>query len=66
MDFDKPSFPMFDHRSGDVLMPKIDFVEPIRIEVKNFLDCIENGATCLTGIEHAGRVVRILEMGSAA
>jgi predicted dehydrogenase len=65
MDFDKPSFPIFDHRSGDVLMPKIDFKEPISIEVEHFLNCIENGATCITGVEHAGRVVRILEMASA-
>jgi hypothetical protein len=46
-------------------MPKIDVKEPISIEVEHFLDCIANGASCITGVEHAGRVVRILEMASA-
>lgn len=64
MDFDNPNFPVFDHRSGDVLMPKINFKEPISVEIDHFVDCIEKGIPCLTGIEHAKRVVGILETAS--
>src|SRR4030095_10769398 len=32
MDFDNPEGPQFDHRRGDILMPKVKFVEPIRVE----------------------------------
>jgi predicted dehydrogenase len=60
MDFDNPYFRTFDHREGDVLMPKIDFQEPLKVEVEHFFDCIENGTPCLTGIEHAKKVVAIL------
>ena len=64
MDFDNQNFPVFDHRSGDVLMPKINFKEPLSVEIDHFIDCIETGTPCLTGIEHAKRVVGILEMAS--
>jgi predicted dehydrogenase len=60
MDFDNPAFFNFDHRSGDVLMPKIKFVEPLKNEIAHFVDCIKNGIKCLTGPEHAKEVVRIL------
>lgn len=60
MDFDNPGFVPFDHRSGDVLLPKINFQEPLKTEIGHFIDCIKNGADCLTGGEHARRVVQIL------
>jgi predicted dehydrogenase len=60
MDFDNPHFRTFNHRSGDVLLPKIDFQEPLKIEIEHFIDCIQNGTDCLTGIEHAKKVVEIL------
>jgi predicted dehydrogenase len=50
----------FDHRSGDVVMPKIDFKEPLKVELEHFMDCIENGTECLTGLDHARKVVEIL------
>lgn len=50
----------FNHRSGDVVLPKIDFKEPLSVEIQHFIDCIENGTKCLTDIEHAKRVVKIL------
>ncbi len=56
----------FDHRSGDVLQPKIDFKEPLKVEIDHFLDCIENGTTCLTGVEHAKNVVEILSTVNTA
>lgn len=60
MDFDDISAIKFNHRSGDVLMPKIDFVEPLKVEIAHFIDCITNGTECLTGPDHALEVVRIL------
>jgi len=64
MDFDNQHFPTFNHRSGDVLLPKIDFKEPLKVELDHFIDCIENGTRCITGIDHAKRVVEILEKAS--
>jgi len=64
MDFDNQHFPVFDHRSGDVFLPKINFQEPLKVELDHFIDCISNGTECLTGITHAKRVVDILEKAS--
>ena len=61
MDFDDQNFVSFNHRSGDVLMPKIDFQEPLKVEIDHFIDCIENGTECITGIDHAKKVVGILD-----
>jgi predicted dehydrogenase len=60
MDYDNQQFQTFDHRSGDVLLPKIDFKEPLKVEIEHFIDCIENDTQCLTGIDHAMKVVEIL------
>ncbi len=61
MDYDNQYFPVFNHRSGDVLMPKINFNEPLKVEIDHFIDCITNDAECITGVEHAKKVVEILE-----
>jgi len=63
MDFDDPSSFSFNHRSGDVIMPKISWQEPLKTEIAHFIDCIENRTLCLTGIDHALTVVDILERG---
>jgi len=60
MDYDGQVYPVFSLRSGDVLLPKIDFQEPLKVEINHFFDCIEKGIDCLTGIEHARKVVEIL------
>lgn len=60
MDYDGPSYPTFSLRSGDILIPKIDFQEPLKVEIDHFFDCIEKGTSCLTGIDHARKVVEIL------
>ena len=60
MDYDKPFFPSFTHRSGDILFPNINFQEPLKVEIDHFLDCIEKGTKCITGPDHAKRVVEIL------
>ncbi len=49
------------HRSGDVLIPKLDFKEPLRRECQHFVDCIVNGAEPITGGAAGLEVVRVLE-----
>jgi predicted dehydrogenase len=62
MDYDKPNFQVFSYRAGDVLLPKIDFQEPLKVEIDHFIDCIENGVQCITGTDHAKKVVEILSL----
>ena len=61
MDFDQPQPVQFNYRSGDILLPQVKFVEPLKLEAQHFLDCIRTGATPLTGPAHARTVVSILE-----
>jgi len=61
MDYDNQHFPTFSLRSGDVLLPNVDFKEPIKVEIDHFFDCIEKGVSPITGIDHAKKVVQILE-----
>lgn len=61
MDFDQPQRAQFDYRSGDILLPQIQFREPLRIEAEHFRDCILKEEEPLTGIAHARTVVSILE-----
>jgi predicted dehydrogenase len=69
MDFDNPRPLQFNYRSGDILLPQIQFVEPLRVEAQHFRDCIFDGEEPLTGLKHARTVVSILEragdLGSA-
>lgn len=60
MDFDNPNYVQFNHRLGDILLPKINFIEPLKLEIEHFVDCIQHGVKCLTGPDHALEVVRIL------
>ncbi|CAB1063923.1 oxidoreductase domain protein [Olavius sp. associated proteobacterium Delta 1] len=62
MDYDNQHFHSFNHRSGDVILPKINFQEPLMVEIDHFIDCIQNGTKCLTGLDHAQKVVEILEL----
>jgi predicted dehydrogenase len=65
MDFDRPQPAQFNYRSGDILLPQINFVEPLRVEAEHFSDCIRNSRAPLTGCEHARTVVSILERARA-
>ena len=47
--------------AGDVLFPKVDFVEPLKVECSHFLNCILNDQTPLTDGENGLKVVKILE-----
>jgi predicted dehydrogenase len=66
MDFDRPPPLQFSYRSGDIHLPKIDWVEPLRSEAEHFLQCVRTGAVPLTGIQHARKVVQILENSNAS
>lgn len=66
MDYDAPGNWNFNYRSGDVLLPKIDWIEPLRVEAQHFIDCIRQAATPLTGLAHARQVVSILEQATTA
>ena len=48
-------------RAGDVRIPKIDFVEPLRVECQHFVDCITTGSRPITDGWDGLRVVRVLE-----
>jgi predicted dehydrogenase len=60
MDFDDPSVQEFNHRSGDVIFPQVDWKEPVKVEIDHFADCVIGGEKCITDAEHAVRVVDIL------
>ena len=65
MDFDQISNDGFNHRSGKARAAQVKWIEPLRIEMDHFADCITNGVDCLTGVDHASRVVSILEQASS-
>jgi predicted dehydrogenase len=48
-------------RAGDVVIPKLDFVEPLKVECQHFIDCIQCGEKPLTDGHEGLRVVAILE-----
>ncbi len=49
------------YRSGDILIPNIRIVEPLKQECQHFLDCIANHTPPCSGGEDGLRVVKILE-----
>ncbi|MFC1525515.1 Gfo/Idh/MocA family protein [Candidatus Latescibacterota bacterium] len=51
-------------RAGDVLIPNIDFVEPLKRECAHFVECVSAGKRPLTDGENGLRVVRVLEAAS--
>jgi len=65
MDYDNSRFVPFNYRAGDVLFPKINFDEPLKVEIEHFLDCIEGKGPCLTGPKHARKVIEILSRQEA-
>lgn len=51
-------------RAGDVLIPRIDFVEPLKVETAHFVECIAQGKKPLTDGDNGLRVVKVLETAS--
>ncbi|MBT6938251.1 MAG: gfo/Idh/MocA family oxidoreductase, partial [Candidatus Marinimicrobia bacterium] len=64
MDFDNPNTFYFNHRSGDVVMPKLNWEEPLKLEISHFIECIQKETKCITGTMHAEKVVKILEQSN--
>ena len=48
-------------RSGDTLIPEVDFIEPLSVEIAHFVDCIRSGRQPVTDGAHALAVVGTLE-----
>jgi len=48
-------------RAGDVVIPHLDFPEPLQVECDHFVDCIRNGETPLSDGQSGLRVVKVLE-----
>ena len=61
MDFDTEKNYEFVHRFGDVSIPRVDWVEPLKSEINHFIECITNNIPCKTDAVHAEKVVKILE-----
>ena len=48
-------------RAGDVLIPKVNFVEPLKVECQHFLNSIRTGERPLTDGRHGLQIVEALE-----
>jgi predicted dehydrogenase len=66
MDYDQSGDYQLIHRTGDILLPKISFQEPLKTESAHFLECLRNGQPPLTGPKHARDVVAVLEATQTA
>jgi predicted dehydrogenase len=52
------------HRAGDLLIPKINFQEPLRIECEHFVECVISGRQPKTYGFHGLQVIKVLEAAS--
>ena len=48
------------YRSGDVVAPRLEPIEPLRAMIEHFADCVEYGKTPVSDGEQGLRIVRIL------
>jgi predicted dehydrogenase len=48
-------------RAGDVLSPRVQAREPLRVEIEHFVECVRSGAQPLTNGVHGRNVVAVLE-----
>ena len=51
----------FQIRTGDLVIPTVQFGEPLQDEMRHFIDCIRSGRRPLSDGECGARVVRVLE-----
>ena len=49
------------YRYGDVTIPHIQWIEPLRVECQHFIDCIQNDFTPQSDGECGMKVVEVLE-----
>ena len=48
-------------RFGDILIPRVDMTEPLKLECQHFIDCVRNRSIPVSDSRDGLRVVRILE-----
>jgi predicted dehydrogenase len=48
-------------RHGDIHIPKLDLAEPLEVECRHFIHCIQEGASPRSGAEEGLAVVRVLD-----
>ena len=68
------SFPDFEtfgefrliQRVGDMHIPRVQMAEPLALQCRHFVDCIQSGTEPVTDFEDAARVVEVLEAASAS
>lgn len=51
-------------RDGDIVIPKVPATEPLKEQVRHFVECCRDGVQPLTDAAFARRVVAVLEAGS--
>ena len=54
------------YRYGDILIPRLDDAEPLKVACQHFVDCVENGARPRSSGAHGLDVVRVLEAAVAS
>ena len=65
---DEPGFGEFQYRvhSGMITIPRLDLIEPLRLECQHFIECIRGGRRPETDGINGLQVVRILEAAQAS
>lgn len=48
------------YRTGDIISPNVQFVEPLLVQDTHFIDCVRSGRRPNTGGEHGLGIVRVL------
>jgi len=48
-------------RFGDILIPRVEMTEPLKLECKHFIDCVRDRATPVSDGQDGLRVIRIIE-----
>ena len=61
MPFDEVTPQRLVHRAGDILLPRIEIEEPVKVEAAHFVDCILNRRPPVSGPQNARAVVAVLE-----
>ncbi|HET6347509.1 MAG TPA: Gfo/Idh/MocA family oxidoreductase [Candidatus Krumholzibacteria bacterium] len=54
------------YRYGDILIPRLDDAEPLKVACQHFIDCVEKGARPRSSGAHGLDVVRVLEAAVAS
>jgi len=49
------------YRSGEMIIPRLDAVEPLAAECDHFIDCVDSSSTPRSSIHHAIEIVKMIE-----